>query len=132
MSELSLRRRAPRILIVDDNPDNLILTRELLSSRGYDVTTATNADAAQAAIRAQHPDLIMLDVIMPGKTGYELCHELKEDAQTRLIPVVMLTALVSNRETGPDGTVVNGGQVMLAKPVSVPDLIRCIERQLAG
>jgi putative two-component system response regulator len=98
MAESSLRRRAPRILVVDDNPDNIILTRELLGSRGYDVTTATSAEAAQAAIRAQHPDLILLDVIMPGKTGYELCHELKEDPQTRLIPVVMITGLTDRED----------------------------------
>jgi putative two-component system response regulator len=87
------RRRPQRILIVDDNPDNIFLSRELLSSRGYDVTTATNADAALAAIQAQHPDLILLDVIMPGRSGYELCRELKENAATRLIPVVMITGL---------------------------------------
>src|SRR5438270_11245499 len=98
MAEPSLRRRAPRILVVDDNPDNIILTYELLSSRGYDVTTATSAEAAQSAIRAQHPDLILLDVIMPGKTGYELCHELKEDPATRLIPIVMITGLTDRED----------------------------------
>jgi putative two-component system response regulator len=87
------RRRPQRILIVDDNPDNIFLSRELLSSRGYDVTTATNADAAIAAIQAQHPDLILLDVIMPGRSGYEICRELKENPETRLIPVVMITGL---------------------------------------
>ena len=87
------RRRPQRILIVDDNPDNIFLSRELLSSRGYDVTTATNAEAAVAAIQAQHPDLILLDVIMPGRSGYEICRELKENPETRLIPIVMITGL---------------------------------------
>lgn len=87
------RRRPQRILIVDDNPDNIFLSRELLSSRGYDVTTATNAEAAAAAIQAQHPDLILLDVIMPGRSGYEICRELKENPETRLIPIVMITGL---------------------------------------
>jgi cyclic di-GMP phosphodiesterase len=87
------RRRAQRILIVDDNPDNIFLSRELLTSRGYDVTTATNAEAAIAAIQAQHPDLILLDVIMPGRSGYEICRELKENPETRLIPIVMITGL---------------------------------------
>src|SRR5262245_2283406 len=87
------RRRPQRILIVDDNPDNIFLSRELLSSRGYDVTTATNAEAAIAAIQAQHPDLILLDVIMPGRSGYEICRELKENPDTRLIPIVMITGL---------------------------------------
>jgi putative two-component system response regulator len=87
------RRRPQRILIVDDNPDNIFLSRELLSSRGYEVVTATNADAALAAIQAQHPDLILLDVIMPGRSGYEICRELKENPDTRLIPIVMITGL---------------------------------------
>jgi putative two-component system response regulator len=87
------RRRPQRILIVDDNPDNIFLSRELLSSRGYEVTTATNADAAIAAIQAQHPDLILLDVIMPGRSGYEICRELKDNPETRLIPIVMITGL---------------------------------------
>lgn len=87
------RRRQQRILIVDDNPDNIFLSRELLSSRGYDVITATNADAALAAVHAQHPDLILLDVIMPGRSGYEICRELKDDPATRLIPIVMITGL---------------------------------------
>ncbi|MDP9267373.1 MAG: response regulator [Acidobacteriota bacterium] len=120
MAELSLRRRAPRILVVDDNPDNIILTRELLGSRGYEVTTATSADAAQAAIRAQHPDLILLDVIMPGKTGYELCHELKADPQTRLIPVVMITGL-TDREDRIRG-IEAGADEFLNKPIFPEEL----------
>src|SRR4051812_23734719 len=120
MAESSLRRRAPRILVVDDNPDNIILTRELLGSRGYDVTTATSAEAAQAAIRAQHPDLILLDVIMPGKTGYELCHELKEDPETRLIPVVMITGL-TDREDRIRG-IEAGADEFLNKPIFPEEL----------
>jgi putative two-component system response regulator len=120
MAELSLRRRAPRILVVDDNPDNIILTRELLTSRGYEVTTASSAEAAQAAIGAQHPDLILLDVIMPGKTGYELCRELKDDAQTRLIPVVMITGL-SDREDRIRG-IEAGTDEFLNKPIFPEEL----------
>jgi putative two-component system response regulator len=120
MVELSLRRRAPRILVVDDNPDNILLTRELLSSRGYDVTTATSAEAAQAAIRGQHPDLILLDVIMPGKSGYELCHELKSDPTTRLIPIVMITGL-TDREDRIRG-IEAGADEFLNKPIFPEEL----------
>ena len=120
MAELSLRRRAPRILVVDDNPDNIFLTRELLGSRGYDVTTATSAEAAQAAIRTQHPDLIMLDVVMPGKSGYELCHELKSDPATRLIPIVMITGL-TDREDRIRG-IEAGADEFLNKPIFPEEL----------
>lgn len=120
MPESSLRRRAPRILVVDDNPDNVILTRELLSSRGYDVTTATSAEAALAAIHARHPDLILLDVIMPGRSGYELCRELKDDAATRLIPVVMITGL-TDREDRIRG-IEAGADEFLNKPIFPEEL----------
>src|SRR5260370_1081750 len=91
------RRRALRILIVDDNLDNLVLTAELLRTRGYDALTASSAEAAQEMIDRDPPDLVLLDVIFPGRSGYELCPELKDDPATRLIPVVIITAL-SQRE----------------------------------
>jgi len=91
--EVPGRRRTQRILLVDDNPNNILLTRELLASRGYEVASVGSAEAAQQAIEKQHPDLILLDVVLPGKSGYELCRELKEDPFTRLIPVVMITGL---------------------------------------
>jgi len=86
-------RRSQSILVVDDKLDTLLLVRELLSSRGYNVNTASDADEALQAIRAERPDLILLDVIMPGRSGYDLCRELKDDPATRLIPVVMITGL---------------------------------------
>ena len=91
------RRKLARILVVDDNLDNAQLMRELLSTRGYDIELAVSAEEAEQSIRQEPPDLILLDVVMPGKSGYELCHELKESAETRLIPIVMITGL-SDRE----------------------------------
>jgi len=87
------RRKTARILIVDDNRDNAYLTRELLKGDGYDVVTAENAARAEALIRQETPDIILLDVVMPGKTGIELCRELKSNPETRLIPIVMITGL---------------------------------------
>src|SRR5579884_375244 len=86
-------RKSQTILVVDDKLDTLLLVRELLTSRGYNVTTASDADEALEAIKAERPDLILLDVIMPGRSGYDLCRELKENPATRLIPVVMITGL---------------------------------------
>ena len=87
------RRKSARILVVDDNRDNAFLTRQLLQAAGYDVETAENAGRAEALVRASAPDLILLDVVMPGKSGIELCRELKNNAETRLIPIVMITGL---------------------------------------
>ena len=92
------RRKQPCILVVDDNDLNVSLMRDLLSSRGYCVLTAHTADDAWPAIRNQHPDLVLLDVIMPGRSGYELCREIKENPATRLIPVVMITGLTDRED----------------------------------
>jgi len=63
------KKRAQRILVVDDNQDNVLLMRELLATRGYDVEIAGSAEEAEKRLRTQTPDLILLDVVMPGKSG---------------------------------------------------------------
>src|SRR5580704_209604 len=93
IAETWLRRHAPRILVVDDNPGIAALMSQLLSMRGYDVVTASDAQQAEMEVRRQAPDLILSDVRMPGKSGYELCRDLKEDPATRLIPFVLITGL---------------------------------------
>jgi putative two-component system response regulator len=97
MGDLPAGRRKQSILVVDDNLVNAMLMKELLERRGYPTMAVQNAAAAEAEIRREAPDLILLDVVMPDKTGYELCRELKADSKTRLIPVVMITGL-SDRE----------------------------------
>jgi putative two-component system response regulator len=92
MSE-STRHRCQRILVVDDHLDNTVLMRELLTRQGYEVLTASDAIDAEEIMRRTAPDLVLLDVIMPGKGGYELCREWKNSPETRLIPVVMITGL---------------------------------------
>ncbi len=87
------RRKSARVLVVDDNRENAILTRELLHTEGYEVEIAGDATRAETMIREHPPDLILLDVVMPGKSGIELCRELKNSPETRLIPVVMITGL---------------------------------------
>ncbi len=90
---LPTRRQAPRILVVDDHPTIAGLMSQLLTQRGYDVVTAENAEQAEAEVRRNTPDIILSDVRMPGKSGYELCRELKADPATRLIPFVLITGL---------------------------------------
>ncbi len=97
-----------------------MLMRELLVSRGYEVTTASTAEEAEVILKGPHPDLILLDVIMPGKSGYELCHELKNNALTRLIPIVMITGL-SDREDKVRGIEV-GADDFLNKPIFPEEL----------
>lgn len=81
------------ILIVDDNPTNLSVLFDSLESVGYKVLVATNGEAAIEAVTHTEPDIILLDVRMPGIDGFETCRRLKEDKTTRDIPIIFMTAL---------------------------------------
>jgi putative two-component system response regulator len=121
MGDLLPRRRAPRILVVDDQPSIAGLMSQLLTMRGYDVITAANAEQAEAEVRLQAPDLILSDVMMPGKSGYEFCRALKENPATRLIPFVLITGLSDSTDKvrGIDA----GADDFLNKPVLAEELI---------
>jgi len=98
MGEVWRRRPAARILVVDDNASVAGLMSQLLTMRGYEVVVAADADQAEAEVQRQLPDLILSDVRMPGKSGYDLCRDLKGDPATRLIPFILITGLTDGAE----------------------------------
>ena len=86
------------ILIVDDSPLNLQLLRYFLERNGYKLELAPNGDQAMEFVRNQQPDLILLDIMMPGMDGIEVCRQLKEKEETKNIPIIFITALTGHQD----------------------------------
>ncbi|HEY0970157.1 MAG TPA: response regulator [Gemmatimonadales bacterium] len=121
----------PPILVVDDNPDNADIIREYLESRGYVITVAHDGDEALALFERVRPRLVLLDVMMPGRDGWEVCRLMKQHAGLgRQVRVVMVTALDEwddkrhALETGADDYV--------EKPFDLRRLAVTVERNLAA
>jgi class 3 adenylate cyclase/CheY-like chemotaxis protein len=110
-----------RILVVDDTPTNVKLLEDLLAFQGYEVETAASGEEALAMIRAQPPDLVLLDVVMPGLSGYDVCRAVRADPRLTMLPVVMVTAL-GEREERVKG-IESGADDFLSKPVNPPELL---------
>lgn len=117
-----------RILVVDDNQDNIDLITDILDTMGYDIKSAMDGPTALDIASEVHPDLIVLDVNMPGMSGFEVVEHLKHDEHTQSIPVIMLTALsdVENRVHA----MTLGAEDYLTKPFSPRELIARVERRL--
>lgn len=124
----------PRILVADDDPEILSLLTLRLKSRGYEVLEAHDGEQALSVARAKKPDLLLLDVMMPQKNGWEVAREIKQDASTRSIGIVMLTAIGEkmNELTSP----LYGADAFVDKPFEFDKLEKTIagvlEKRAAG
>ncbi|MBU4194771.1 MAG: response regulator [Actinobacteria bacterium] len=121
-------RANKKILIVDDNEDILITYRVVLERMGYVVEAAHNGRECLEGIEEMKPDMVLLDVLLPGLSGPEVCRSIKETAQTKDIPVVAITASMSGETRNRMAEV--GADEFLLKPVDVSDLNRVVKRFL--
>lgn len=108
------------MLVVDDEPGNVELLKSLLTREGYRVVTASNGEDALAMVASEHPDLVLLDVLMPTLSGYDVCERIKRNPATRLTPVVLITAM-HERERKIEG-INAGADDFLTKPVDPHEL----------
>lgn len=119
---------APTILVVDDDPEIVALLATRLTRRGYDIATAPDGAAALAIAKRDRPDLVLLDVMMPGKSGWEVARALKQDPDTAATKIVMVTAIGSrtNEMTAP----IYGADAYVDKPFELDKLERVISQLL--
>nr|WP_290896911.1 response regulator [Azonexus sp.] len=112
------------ILVVDDSPTERYFTVDILTRAGYLVTTASNGEEAIAKARSEHPDLILMDVVMPGLNGYQATRTLTRDESTRQIPVIVCTS--KGQETDKIWGMRQGAVDYLVKPLNPEELLQRI------
>ena len=118
-----------RILIVDDEPNIVISIEYLMKKEGFEVAVAHDGDAALARVAEFQPDLILLDVMMPKKSGYEVCQQLRADPARAALKIVMLTA--KGRDTEVAKGLALGADAYIIKPFSTRDLVSQVRTLLA-
>ena len=111
---------SPRVLVVDDTPHNVKLLTDLLGANGYVVSAAASGEQALEMISSAAPDIVLLDVMMPGLSGYEVCRRIRDNPATALLPVVMVTALDAQQERVKG--IEAGADDFLSKPINRPEL----------
>jgi two-component system, OmpR family, alkaline phosphatase synthesis response regulator PhoP len=120
----------PRVLIADDNPSNAELLDAHLDGSGFETKLVYNGEDAIAAARAWKPDLILLDVMMPKLSGFEVCRRLRADPATRDVAVLMVTAL--DQATDVETAVEAGTDDFITKPINKSELRLRVEAMLAS
>jgi twitching motility two-component system response regulator PilH len=109
------------ILVVDDSPTDRQYLSDLLAKSGYAVTTADSAEEALAKVKLQRPDLVLMDVVMPGQNGFQATRTLSRDNATKDIPVIICTT--KGQETDRVWGLRQGARDYIVKPVSQADLL---------
>ena len=112
--------RAGKILVVDDIPENVRLLEAVLVPRGYEVPAATSGKEALDLVASVEPDLVLLDVVMPGMDGYAVCQALRDDEETAVLPVIMVTSSIGQEKTK---AIESGADDFIHKPFNHHELL---------
>jgi DNA-binding response OmpR family regulator len=121
---------AKRVLIADDEPNIVISLEFLMEQAGYEIKVATNGQEALDLARSFQPELVLLDVMVPIKSGYEVCQQLKSDPATRHIKVVMVSA--KGRDVEVAKALELGADAYITKPFSTRELVAKVRDMLGG
>ena len=125
-----MEHNAATLLVVDDNVDNADLLRDYLTSRGYRVVVAHSGDEALSQFEQTRPALVLLDIMMPGRSGWDVCRLMKQHAEHgKSVRVVMVTALKDWDDK--QSAIQQGADDYLTKPIDFNDLSIHVERNLA-
>ncbi len=119
-----------KILIVDDSSAQLYSMSKLMQSQGHVVVVAENGEAAITTAKAELPDLILMDVVMPGMSGFQATRQLSRDSQTKDIPIIFVTS--KDQETDRIWGMRQGGADYITKPVNEKDLLKAVNNTLAA
>lgn len=119
-----------KLLVADDEPNIVISLEYLMKREGYDVLVATDGNQALEAIQREQPALVLLDVMMPGKTGFEVCQAVRADPALEGVRILMLTA--KGRDTDISKGLALGANAYMTKPFSTRELVQKVAEMLGG
>jgi DNA-binding response OmpR family regulator len=119
-----------KVLIVDDEASMVAVLQRHVSNAGYDFASATNGQEALEKIQQDQPDLVLLDLVMPGMNGFETCRRIRENEKTKKLPVLIITALRSQSDSA--SAAACGANEFLVKPVDGPHLAKRLRFHLGS
>jgi twitching motility two-component system response regulator PilH len=117
-----------KVLVVDDSPTDLQMLSSLLRKQGYEVTTAVDGEDALDKAAATHPPLVLLDIILPKKNGFQVCRQLKTQTETSGIKVILVSS--KNQQSDKFWGMKQGADEYIAKPYRDEELLAAVKRQL--